>query len=48
MSSVMAAERLDRAVSVGAFAVASRGDWEGLPGCDEVAHLDAAEVTTIR
>jgi 2-dehydro-3-deoxygluconokinase len=43
-----AAERLDRAVSVAAFAVASRGDWEGLPTRDELALLDAAEGTTIR
>ncbi len=43
-----AAGRLDRAVSVAAFAVASRGDWEGLPSRDELALLDAAEGATIR
>jgi 2-dehydro-3-deoxygluconokinase len=42
------AERLDRAVSVAAFAIASRGDWEGLPTRDELALLDAAEGATIR
>jgi 2-dehydro-3-deoxygluconokinase len=42
------AERLDRAVSVAAFAVASRGDWEGLPTRDELTLLDAAEGATIR
>jgi 2-dehydro-3-deoxygluconokinase len=42
------AGRLDRAVSVAAFAVASRGDWEGLPSRDELALLDAAEGATIR
>ena len=42
------AERLDRAVSVAAFAVASRGDWEGLPSRDELPLLDAAEGATIR
>jgi 2-dehydro-3-deoxygluconokinase len=41
-------ERLDRAVSVAAFAVASPGDWEGLPTRDELALLDAAEGATIR
>jgi len=32
--------RLDRAVVLGAFAVASTGDWEGLPTRDELALLD--------
>jgi sugar/nucleoside kinase (ribokinase family) len=30
-----------RAVTAGAFAVAHRGDWEGLPGRDELSLLDA-------
>jgi len=32
--------RLDRAVTTGAFAVATRGDWEGLPTRDELALMD--------
>lgn len=48
LDGLAAAERLDRAVSVAAFAVASRGDWEGLPTRDELTLLDAAEGTTIR
>lgn len=48
LDGLAAAGRLDRAVSVAAFAVASRGDWEGLPSRDELALLDAAEGTTIR
>jgi 2-dehydro-3-deoxygluconokinase len=34
------AGRLRRAVTAGAFAVAHRGDWEGLPTRDELALLD--------
>jgi 2-dehydro-3-deoxygluconokinase len=48
LDGLAAAERLDRAVAVAAFAVASRGDWEGLPSRDELALLDAAEGATIR
>jgi 2-dehydro-3-deoxygluconokinase len=48
LDGLRAAERLDRAVSVAAFAVASRGDWEGLPSRDELTLLDAAEGATIR
>ena len=48
LDGLAAAERLDRAVSVAAFAVASRGDWEGLPTRGELPLLDAAEGTTIR
>jgi 2-dehydro-3-deoxygluconokinase len=33
-------ERLARAATCGAFAVASRGDWEGLPRADELALLE--------
>jgi 2-dehydro-3-deoxygluconokinase len=35
--------RLDRATAVGAFAVASQGDWEGLPTRDELHLLDAED-----
>lgn len=48
LDGLVATERLDRAVSVAAFAVASRGDWEGLPSRGELALLDAAEGATIR
>ncbi|HEY1639474.1 MAG TPA: sugar kinase [Streptosporangiaceae bacterium] len=34
------AGRLRRGVTAGAFAVAQRGDWEGLPSRDELALLD--------
>ncbi|CAM5339738.1 Sugar kinase OS=Streptomyces tendae OX=1932 GN=F3L20_19685 PE=3 SV=1 [Streptomyces tendae] len=40
--------RLDRANTLGAFAVASDGDWEGLPRRDELGLLSAAPGTTIR
>ncbi|KDN78050.1 sugar kinase [Streptomyces olindensis] len=42
------ADRLQRAVTVGGFAVATHGDWEGLPHRDELALLDAAPGSTIR
>ncbi|MFD0742569.1 sugar kinase [Phytohabitans flavus] len=42
------AGRLDRAVATGAFAVASRGDWEGLPTRAELGLLDAVPGTTLR
>ncbi|HEX5540284.1 MAG TPA: sugar kinase [Micromonospora sp.] len=43
------ADSLRRAVTLGAFAVASRGDWEGLPRRDELALLDAHEAgSTLR
>jgi len=41
-------DRLRRAVTTAAFAVATRGDWEGLPTRDELALLDASPGTTIR
>jgi 2-dehydro-3-deoxygluconokinase len=41
-------ERLRRAVTTAAFAVATRGDWEGLPTRAELALLDAPPGTTIR
>jgi len=40
--------RLDRAVTTGAFAVAVRGDWEGLPTRAELGLLDAVPGTTVR
>ncbi|MFF0173009.1 sugar kinase [Micromonospora profundi] len=40
--------RLDRAVTTGAFAVATRGDWEGLPDRAELALLDHGPGGTIR
>ncbi|MFG2427286.1 sugar kinase [Streptomyces sp. NPDC048590] len=41
-------ERLERANTLGAFAVASDGDWEGLPRRDELGLLSAAPGSTIR
>ncbi|GGW53862.1 sugar kinase [Streptomyces griseoloalbus] len=41
-------ERLARANTLGAFAVASDGDWEGLPRRDELSLLAAAPGTAIR
>ncbi|MFC7246715.1 sugar kinase [Catellatospora aurea] len=43
-----AAARLDRAVTVGAFAVATRGDWEGLPSRDDLALLDHDPGSAVR
>ncbi|MFD5910596.1 sugar kinase [Streptomyces massasporeus] len=40
--------RLHRAVTTAAFAVATRGDWEGLPTRDELALLDEPDGTTVR
>lgn len=43
------ADRLGRAVTLGAFAVSGRGDWEGLPRRDELALLAAQRAgTTLR
>ncbi|GLY82150.1 sugar kinase [Actinoallomurus iriomotensis] len=42
------AARLGRAVTTGAFAVASSGDWEGLPTRDELSLLDSLPGTTLR
>jgi 2-dehydro-3-deoxygluconokinase len=39
---------LDRAVRVAAFAVASSGDWEGLPRRAELELLDVEEGATVR
>ncbi|MGW3983643.1 sugar kinase [Streptomyces mirabilis] len=40
--------RLSRAVTTAAFAVATRGDWEGLPTRDELGMFDHPDGTTIR
>ena len=40
--------RLHRAVTTAAFAVATRGDWEGLPTRDELGLLDEPDGTTAR
>ncbi|SNS70581.1 2-dehydro-3-deoxygluconokinase [Asanoa hainanensis] len=40
--------RLDRAVTTGAFAVASPGDWEGLPTRSELDLLDTGPESTLR
>ncbi|MFM9587897.1 sugar kinase [Streptomyces scabiei] len=40
--------RLHRAVTTAAFAVATRGDWEGLPTRDELGLLDRPDGTTVR
>ncbi|MFC8870347.1 sugar kinase [Streptomyces sp. NPDC057148] len=42
------ADRLSRAVTAGAFAVATRGDWEGLPHRDELSVLNAPPGGAIR
>lgn len=41
-------EQLYRAVTMGAFAVASPGDWEGLPHRDELELLDTTPGETLR
>jgi len=41
-------ERMERAVVLGAFAVASRGDWEGLPRRDELGLIDLASGDAVR
>ncbi|MFD4633847.1 sugar kinase [Streptomyces sp. NPDC058284] len=41
-------ERLARAVTTGAFAVASHGDWEGAPTRSELALLGAGAGTVVR
>ncbi|MEE4421889.1 sugar kinase [Streptomyces bugieae] len=42
------AERLERAVTTGAFAVASHGDWEGAPTRAELGLLGAPPGTVVR
>ncbi|MGW6837052.1 sugar kinase [Streptomyces sp. NPDC054949] len=41
-------ERLHRATTTGAFAVTTRGDWEGLPTRADLALLDSPAGTTLR
>ncbi|WP_331768993.1 sugar kinase (plasmid) [Embleya sp. NBC_00888] len=41
-------DRLERAVTTGAFAVAAAGDWEGLPFREELDLLRAAPGSTLR
>lgn len=41
-------ERLTRAITLGAFAVASQGDWEGLPVRSELLMLDLPDGTAVR
>ncbi|MEW2426605.1 sugar kinase [Micromonospora sp. NPDC047644] len=48
LDGVDASARLDRAVTTGAFAVATRGDWEGLPDRAELALLDHEPGGTVR
>jgi 2-dehydro-3-deoxygluconokinase len=43
-----AADRLRRAVTLGAFAVSTIGDWEGLPDRSELSLLDAPPGSTLR
>jgi 2-dehydro-3-deoxygluconokinase len=43
-----AADRLARAVTTGAFAVAARGDWEGAPRRADLALVAAPDGTTLR
>jgi 2-dehydro-3-deoxygluconokinase len=40
--------RLHRAVTTAAFAVATPGDWEGLPTRDELGLFDQPDGTTFR
>lgn len=48
LTSRTAEERLFLANTLGAFAVASKGDWEGLPTLSELSMLDAGNGTAIR
>ncbi|WP_458113931.1 sugar kinase [Arthrobacter sp. R1-13] len=48
LTSRPAEERLFLANTLGAFAVASKGDWEGLPTLSELPLLDAGNGTAIR
>lgn len=48
LDGVDAAARLERAVTVGAFAVATRGDWEGLPFRDDLTLLDRDPGSAVR
>ena len=48
LTGVTLEERLHLANTLGAFAVSSKGDWEGLPTRSELPLLDAAEGTVLR
>lgn len=48
LDGVDTAGRLHHGILAGAFAVSTRGDWEGLPRTDELALLDAARGSTVR
>jgi 2-dehydro-3-deoxygluconokinase len=48
LTGLVAKERLYLANTLGAFAVSSRGDWEGLPTRSELALLDAGNGTALR
>ncbi|WP_457964810.1 sugar kinase [Arthrobacter sp. D1-29] len=48
LTGLTAEGRLRLANTLGAFAVSSKGDWEGLPTRDELALLDAADGTVLR
>jgi 2-dehydro-3-deoxygluconokinase len=48
LDGIDAAARLERAVTVGAFAVATRGDWEGLPSRDDLALIDRDPGSAVR
>lgn len=48
LTGLMAKERLHLANTLGAFAVSSKGDWEGLPTRPELSLLDAADGTVLR
>ncbi|MGN7202013.1 sugar kinase [Arthrobacter sp. SAFR-044] len=48
LDDVDTAGRLHHGILAGAFAVSTRGDWEGLPRPDELALLDAARGSTVR
>jgi hypothetical protein len=41
-------ERLHLANTLGAFAVATKGDWEGLPTLSELELLNAGNGTALR
>ncbi|MGC5291235.1 PfkB family carbohydrate kinase [Micromonospora sp. DT231] len=48
LDGVDAPTRLDRAVTTGAFVVATRDDWEGLPDRAELTLLDHGPGGTVR
>jgi 2-dehydro-3-deoxygluconokinase len=48
LDGVGTADRLRQGILAGAFAVSTRGDWEGLPRREELALLGAARGSTVR